>query len=78
MLIDGRELFMDIGIGFRLEAERLEMRINKVKNRGRLTPCCCCQVIELALERGADSLFRKLDLGGKGGEGEIILGGIKG
>ena len=78
MLTDGRELFMDIGIGFRLEAERLEMRINKVKTRGRLTSCCCCQVIELALERGADSLFRKLCLGGKGGGGEIVLGGIKG
>ena len=32
MLTDGRELLIEIGIGFCLEAETLEMRVNKVKN----------------------------------------------
>ena len=48
-----------------------------MKNHGRLTSCCCCQVIELALERRADSLFRRPSLGGRGGGGGIVLGVIK-
>ena len=32
MLTEGRELLIEIGIGFCLEAKRLEMRANKVEN----------------------------------------------
>ena len=52
------------------------MRANKVKNRGHLTSCCCCQVIELAVERGTYSLFRRLGLSGRGEE-EGLYWGVK-
>ena len=76
MLTDERKLLMEIGIGLRLEVERLEMIANKVKNRGHLTSCCCCcQVIELAVERETYSLFRRLGLSGRGEEDELYWGG---
>ena len=54
------------------------MRANRLKNRGRLTSCCCCQAIDLALELEVDPVFRKIGGGGSGGVGKILVGRIKG